>query len=71
MTHLDGTVKNLQEKLAESRNRELEKDTVNDALRNDIDNLNKMYGESKRETEKCADMIEQLTGMGDMYAMYS
>lgn len=61
VTHLDETVKNLQEKLAESRNRELEKDTTNDALRNDLDNLNKMYNESKHEVEKCEDVIEQLT----------
>jgi len=61
LAHLDDTVKNLQEKLAESRNRELDRDTTNDALRNDLDNLNKMYSETKHEVEKCEDVIEQLT----------
>ena len=30
-------------------------------MKSDIENLNKMYSESKRENEKCEDVIEQLT----------
>ena len=32
-----------------------------DSIKNDIENLNKMYSESKHEVEKCEDVIEQLT----------
>ena len=51
----------LQEKLADSRNKELEKDEIIESMKNDFENLDVMYHDTKLEVQKCEDMIEQLT----------
>lgn len=61
LAHLDNTVKTLQEKLAESRNKELDKDQRIDSLKTDMENLDRMYTDTKHEVKKCEDVIEQLT----------
>jgi len=50
-----------QEKLAESRNKELDKDQRIDAMKNDYDSLDSIYRDTKLEVQKCEDCIEQLT----------
>lgn len=59
--HLESAVKMLQEKLAESRNREVDKEKAIETMKYDIESLNKMYSDTKHEMQKYEDIVEQLS----------
>ena len=58
---LEESVKTLQERLTESRNKELEKEQRIESLKNDYENMDRMYNETKHEVQKCEDVVDQLT----------